>query len=51
MSGNRIVTIGGGALLAGAGYYFYKAGGDPKVAQKKVEGMSLSVPSSWPNRR
>jgi polyhydroxyalkanoate synthesis regulator phasin len=37
-------TIGGGALLAGAGYYFYQAGGDPKVAQKKAEGMSHPFP-------
>lgn len=34
----RAVTIGGGALLAGVGYYLYAAGGDPKVAEKKFEG-------------
>ncbi|KAL9533089.1 hypothetical protein SMMN14_03822 [Sphaerulina musiva] len=33
----RAVTIGGGALLAGVGYYLYAAGGDPKVAEKKFE--------------
>ena len=44
---NRVVTFGGAALLAGAGYYFYQAGGDPKVAQKKAEGQSTSIsPSS-----
>lgn len=36
---NRAVTYGGAALLAGVGYYFYQAGGDPKVAQKKAEGL------------
>lgn len=35
---NRVVTVGGGALLAGVGYYLYTAGGDPKVAEKKFEG-------------
>ena len=35
---NRVVTVGGGALLAGVGYYLYAAGGDPKVAEKKFEG-------------
>ncbi|GIZ42200.1 hypothetical protein CBER1_02568 [Cercospora berteroae] len=34
---NRAVTILGGTVLAGAGYYLYTAGGDPKVAQKQVE--------------
>ncbi|KAI5359329.1 hypothetical protein Slin15195_G069560 [Septoria linicola] len=34
---NRVVTVGGGALLAGVGYYLYSAGGDPKVAEKKFE--------------
>lgn len=38
MSG-RFVKVGGAALVAGAGYYFYQAGGDPKVAQKKAEGQ------------
>ena len=36
----RGITILGGALLAGAGYYLYTAGGDPKVAQKNFEGHS-----------
>jgi hypothetical protein len=35
---NRAVTIGGVAVASGIGYYFYAAGGDPKVAQKKAEG-------------
>lgn len=38
MSG-RFMKVGGAALVAGAGYYFYQAGGDPKVAQKKAEGQ------------
>ncbi|EME46676.1 hypothetical protein DOTSEDRAFT_70624 [Dothistroma septosporum NZE10] len=40
---NRVVTIGGGALLAGVGYYFYQAGGDPKVAQKKAEADAAKL--------
>lgn len=35
---NPSQPILGATVLAGAGYYFYKAGGDPKVAQKKLEG-------------
>ena len=42
---NRVVTVGGLALLGGVGYYFYQAGGDPKVAQKKAEGLLSSGPS------
>lgn len=34
----RVMTVGGGALFAGLGYYLYAAGGDPKVAEKKFEG-------------
>merc|ERR1712225_216091 len=33
----RGLTIAGLALAGGAGYYLYSAGGDPKVAQKKME--------------
>jgi hypothetical protein len=33
----RAIQVGGAAVLAGAGYYFYQAGGDPKVAEKMVE--------------
>lgn len=32
-------------MLAGAGYYFYKAGGDPKVAQKKAEADAAKLSS------
>lgn len=35
---NRAVQILGVTALAGAGYYFYQAGGDPKAAQKRFEG-------------
>ena len=42
---NRVVTVGGGALLAGVGYYLYAAGGDPKVAEKKFEGELYSTRS------
>jgi len=27
-------------IAAGVGYYFYQAGGDPKAAQKRMEGTS-----------
>ena len=33
----RVVTTLGVVAAAGAGYYFYSAGGDPKVAQKMAE--------------
>lgn len=34
-----------GALAAGGiGYYLYSAGGDPKAAQHKAEGMFFSFP-------
>lgn len=33
----RAVPVIGGIALAGAGYYFYKAGGDPKVAKATAE--------------
>lgn len=28
---------GGAAVAAAAGYYLYRAGGDPKLAEKKAE--------------
>ena len=33
----RAVGVIGAAALGGAGYYFYRAGGDPKTAQKIAE--------------
>ena len=39
----RAVTVLGLGAAAGAGYYLYTAGGDPKAAQKHAEGMRLSV--------
>lgn len=36
---SRAFKIGGGLAAVGAGYYFYQAGGDPKVARKTFEGM------------
>lgn len=32
----------GTAVVAGAGYYLYSAGGSPKVAETKLESTSLS---------
>lgn len=37
----RGLTIGGLVVAGGVGYYLYGAGGDPKVAQKQFEGISL----------
>ena len=38
MSG-RALQVGGVAILGIGGYYLYNAGGDPKAAQKRAEGM------------
>lgn len=40
---SRALKIGGAAAAVGAGYYFYQAGGDPKAAQKRFEGMHRSM--------
>lgn len=40
MSGRRALVFGGTAVAAAGGYYLYSAGGDPKVAQKKIERRS-----------
>jgi len=37
MSGRKGLLTIGGVAAAGAGYYLYKAGGDPKVAEKQFE--------------
>jgi hypothetical protein len=37
MASRRALTFGGVAAAAGVGYYLYKAGGDPKVAEKQFE--------------
>ncbi|KIV82326.1 hypothetical protein PV11_04445 [Exophiala sideris] len=34
---NRGLQVAGLALAGGVGYYLYNAGGDPKVAEKKME--------------
>jgi hypothetical protein len=39
---SRALKIGGTVAAVGAGYYFYQAGGDPKAAQKRFEGMLTS---------
>ncbi|KAI5814803.1 hypothetical protein BZA77DRAFT_317557 [Pyronema omphalodes] len=43
---NRMPALIGGALLAGAGYYFYTAGGDPKVAKKAAEHDAVRATAS-----
>lgn len=35
----RAVAGAGVAVAAAAGYYLYQSGGDPKVAEKKLECM------------
>ena len=37
MSG-RVWQVGGVAAVGGIGYYLYSAGGNPKLAEKKMEG-------------
>ena len=34
----RVWQVGGVAAVGGIGYYMYSAGGNPKVAEKKMEG-------------
>ena len=37
MAGRRVLVPAGGAAALGLGYYFFKAGGDSKVAKKEFE--------------
>ncbi|EON68556.1 hypothetical protein W97_07814 [Coniosporium apollinis CBS 100218] len=37
MSSNRGLVIGGTAVAGGIGYYLYRAGGNPKVAEREAE--------------
>jgi hypothetical protein len=37
MAGKRMFQFGGLAAVGGGAYYLYSAGGDPKLAQKKIE--------------
>lgn len=41
----RALQVGGVALVGGVGYYMYKAGGDPKAAQKRAEGTYSPSPT------
>ncbi|MCJ1450774.1 hypothetical protein MMC28_001108 [Mycoblastus sanguinarius] len=44
---SRRIPLAIGVMVAGAGgYYLYSAGGDPKVAQKKVEHDAASAKAS-----
>ena len=38
--GGNFLLYGGLVAAGGVGYYFYQAGGDPKVAQNKAERTS-----------
>jgi len=43
---NRPVVLAGAAVAGGIGYYFYKAGGDPKLAEKTFEKDAASATAS-----
>lgn len=46
MAGRRVFTFGGLAAAGGAAYYLYSAGGDPKLAEKKLERKPFALPDS-----
>ncbi|KAF2403759.1 hypothetical protein EJ06DRAFT_546892 [Trichodelitschia bisporula] len=46
MSG-RVVKVAGGVAAAGAAYYLYQAGGNPKVAEKQVEHDAAKLSSRF----
>ncbi|KAL8693964.1 MAG: hypothetical protein Q9218_001322 [Villophora microphyllina] len=37
MASRNVIRIGGATVAVGAAYYLYSAGGNPKVAEKKLE--------------
>jgi len=43
---NRPLVLGGAAVAGGIAYYLYKAGGDPKVAEKTFEKDAASASST-----
>jgi hypothetical protein len=47
----RIVQIGGITAVGAGAYYLYSAGGDPKLAQKKIERMSFIATPSQGHQR
>ncbi|KAI1609342.1 hypothetical protein EDD36DRAFT_67725 [Exophiala viscosa] len=51
---NRALQFGGLAVAGGVGYYLYNAGGDPKVAEKKLEAdahkLSASIRNDLPGK-
>jgi len=47
---NRGVLLGGAAVAGGAVYYLYKAGGNPKVAEKTFEKDAASASSAIKSR-
>ncbi|KAL9085815.1 MAG: hypothetical protein Q9165_007447 [Trypethelium subeluteriae] len=44
--GSNLLLYSGLAAAGGVGYYFYQAGGDPKVAQNKAEHDAARVSSA-----
>jgi hypothetical protein len=46
---NRALPVIGLAAAGGVGYYLYNAGGDPKLAEKKMERTSL-MQRAWCTR-
>jgi hypothetical protein len=43
MSGRQPLIFGGVAAVGGISYYLYSAGGDPKLAEKKLERMFPNI--------
>lgn len=45
MASRRILQIGGATVAVGTVYYLYSAGGNPQVAEKKLERQSCKRPT------
>ncbi|KAF1360805.1 hypothetical protein EJ07DRAFT_113645 [Lizonia empirigonia] len=43
MTGRRFATFGGLAAVGAGTYYLYSAGGDPKLAEKKLEHDAANI--------
>lgn len=45
MASRRVLQIGGATVAVGGAYYLYSAGGNPSVAEKKLERAMFENPS------
>ena len=45
MASRRVLQIGGATVAVGGAYYLYSAGGNPSVAEKKLERAMFETPS------